>query len=197
MIYKYIIKIDRVAAWVLLFVVLAYGITGYGMTKGIIDPQISRLLHLNWLGAIGLVVFIIHTSWSVCTALKRWGVWNILTKSLLSIFYIALISFFIYVQFFYHSAGVLDKNLDNQPTSTMAEAGTTIFTAETLAKYNGLNGQPAYVAVDGVVYDVSDIFRNGKHEGCLAGQDLTSKFYQDHSSNMLNGYAIVGTFETE
>ena len=30
-----------------------------------------------------------------------------------------------------------------------------IFTKNELAQYNGQNGQPAYVAVQGVVYDVS------------------------------------------
>jgi Predicted heme/steroid binding protein len=29
------------------------------------------------------------------------------------------------------------------------------FTLEELKQYNGENGQPAYVAIDGIVYDVS------------------------------------------
>lgn len=35
------------------------------------------------------------------------------------------------------------------------------FTREELAKFNGQNGQPAYVAISGTVYDVS--------KGCLEG----------------------------
>ncbi len=31
------------------------------------------------------------------------------------------------------------------------------FTLEELKQFNGQNGQPAYVAVDGVVYDVSNV----------------------------------------
>ena len=44
---------------------------------------------------------------------------------------------------------------------------TRIFTAEELAKYNGQDGNPAYVAIDGTVYDVSNVpaWRNGKHHG--------------------------------
>ena len=40
---------------------------------------------------------------------------------------------------------------------------TRTFTAEELAKYNGQNGQPAYVAIDGTVYDVSAAIRRSLH----------------------------------
>ena len=56
-------------------------------------------------------------------------------------------------------------------------------TKETLAQYNGQDGQPAYVAVDGVVYD---LFRNrpwqgGKHfKGLTAGRDLSEFFAKSH-----------------
>ena len=45
------------------------------------------------------------------------------------------------------------------------------FTKDELAKYNGQNGQPAYVAIKGVVYDVSGqaAWQGGKHHGNLAG----------------------------
>ena len=55
------------------------------------------------------------------------------------------------------------------------------FTLEELAQYNGLNGKPAYVAVKGVVYDVTNakLWRAGAHspigEKNVAGQDLTAK----------------------
>ena len=49
------------------------------------------------------------------------------------------------------------------------------FTLAQLAQYDGQNGQPAYVAVDGVVYDVtnSPAWPNGRHHGNQAGQDVT------------------------
>ena len=55
------------------------------------------------------------------------------------------------------------------------------FTLEELAQYNGLNGKPAYVAVKGIVYDVTNakLWRAGAHspigEKNVAGQDLTAK----------------------
>jgi len=56
------------------------------------------------------------------------------------------------------------------------------FTLEELEQYNGENGNPAYVAIEGVVYDVSGItaWRTGKHLGLTAGQDLSEQFNSCH-----------------
>lgn len=70
-------------------------------------------------------------------------------------------------------------------------------TAEELAKYDGQNGNPAYVAVDGVIYDVTNApeWRNGKHaSGVTAGQDLTDaiKNQSPHGLKVLEGLPVVG-----
>lgn len=50
-------------------------------------------------------------------------------------------------------------------------------TLEELAKYNGKDGQPAYIAVDGKIYDVSKhpAWKDGGHNGFEAGKDLTEQ----------------------
>jgi predicted heme/steroid binding protein len=51
-------------------------------------------------------------------------------------------------------------------------------TATELAAFNGKNGQPAYVAFKGVVYDVTEsaMWGGGDHEGeHVAGKDLTQE----------------------
>ena len=77
-----------------------------------------------------------------------------------------------------------------------AENGTLELTLAELAQYNGKNGQPAYVAVDGVIYDVSGYakWKNGEHNGYSAGQDLTDiiKNKSPHGVAKLNGVRIVG-----
>lgn len=189
-------KIDRIASWILFVVIICYAITGFGMTKGFIDSDFSRTWHLGYLGIIGLVAFIIHTSWAAHLALKRKNLWNIFTKSFLVFFYFSLISFFCYLQFFYQESEKKDPPLNN--ATTEVSIVSAVFTAENLKQYNGLNGQPAYIAVDGIVYDVSSLFRNGQHEGCSAGQDVTSEFNNERRHNngdVLEGYTIVGTYE--
>ncbi|RDU22537.1 cytochrome b5 domain-containing protein [Anaerosacchariphilus polymeriproducens] len=56
------------------------------------------------------------------------------------------------------------------------------FTKEELAQYNGKNGNPPYIAVNGIVYDLSSIpiWEGGSHFGLEAGKDLTDEFNQCH-----------------
>jgi predicted heme/steroid binding protein len=52
------------------------------------------------------------------------------------------------------------------------------FTAEELAAADGKEGRPAYVAYQGVVYDLSEspMWAGGDHEGMhVAGHDLTAE----------------------
>lgn len=57
------------------------------------------------------------------------------------------------------------------------------FTIAELAKYDGKNGNPAYVAVDGIVYDVSlsPAWGGGTHFGLYSGKDLTTQFKSCHN----------------
>ncbi|MGL5354376.1 MAG: cytochrome b5 domain-containing protein [Clostridium sp.] len=70
------------------------------------------------------------------------------------------------------------------------------FTVDELAKYNGKNGNPAYVAVSGVVYDVSgvDEWSNGNHKkGITAGKDLTDEIAKaPHKLKVLDEIPMVG-----
>ena len=56
------------------------------------------------------------------------------------------------------------------------------FTLEELKYYNGENGRAAYVAVNGVVYDVSQRigWAGGTHFGLFAGNDLSAQFMACH-----------------
>ena len=81
-------------------------------------------------------------------------------------------------------------------TEQSSDEGQLVLTLEELAQFNGKDGQPAYVAVDGVIYDVSDkpAWKNGEHNGYSAGQDLTEiiKTKSPHGVSKLSGLPIVG-----
>ncbi len=82
-------------------------------------------------------------------------------------------------------------------STSSSQAGEKVFTLDELATYNGKNGQPAYVAVDGVVYDVTNSpeWTNGEHKmGVTAGQDLTDiiKEKSPHGVAVLENLPIVG-----
>lgn len=83
------------------------------------------------------------------------------------------------------------------PAATQAAQGK-VFTAEELAKFDGKNGSPAYIAVDGVVYDVSAVpeWKGGSHWGKFqAGRDLTVeiKTLSPHGVSKLQGLPVMGT----
>lgn len=73
-----------------------------------------------------------------------------------------------------------------------------VFTKEELAKYNGENGEPTYAAVDGVVYDLSNVsaWVDGKHHGNTAGQDLSQAILKSpHQKSVLAKLPVVGKYE--
>lgn len=56
------------------------------------------------------------------------------------------------------------------------------FTLDELAQYDGSMGRPAYVAVNGIVYDVSNeaTWGGASHFGLMAGMDLSQQFQGCH-----------------
>jgi len=73
-----------------------------------------------------------------------------------------------------------------------------VFTREELKQFNGLNKKLAYVAFDGQVYDVSNIFKNGEHYKIKAGTDITDVFKQSpHGLDIFSKAPVVGRLKTE
>ncbi|NLR10147.1 MULTISPECIES: cytochrome b5 domain-containing protein [unclassified Levilactobacillus] len=74
-----------------------------------------------------------------------------------------------------------------------------VFSKDELAKFDGQEGQPAYVAIDGVVYDVSGVaaWAGGQHHGNLAGNELTSVIDEKspHGRKVLAKLPVVGKYE--
>ena len=85
---------------------------------------------------------------------------------------------------------------------TFAEqAKDPTFTAQQLSFYDGRNGRPAYVAVDGIVYDVSEskYWKNGIHQNLHhAGADLSSEINESpHGRDVLKNLPRVGTLRED
>lgn len=74
-----------------------------------------------------------------------------------------------------------------------------VFTVEELAQYDGANGKPAYVAVKGIIYDVSleATWGGGTHFSLYAGKDLTAQFNGCHGGRLevLRNIPQVGVLE--
>ncbi len=85
------------------------------------------------------------------------------------------------------------------PSDSETGAVNLELTVEELAQYNGKDGNPAYIAVDGVIYDVTDVpqWKDGEHNGFSAGNDLTEeiKTISPHGVSKLKGLPVVGTLK--
>ncbi|MGG7179059.1 cytochrome b5 domain-containing protein [Clostridium paraputrificum] len=70
------------------------------------------------------------------------------------------------------------------------------YTLEELEKYDGKEGRPAYVVVEGKVYDVTNnpYWKNGSHFGANSGEEMTKTFYECHakSTGVLKKLPVVG-----
>lgn len=217
---KLLCKIDRLMAWVLLFGMTLFFISGYGMTKGVIDSAKSANLHNKYLPIIITVAFVFHAGYATRLALMRWKWWKWPIKALWLIFFAGFLGSFIYIDQWYEK-GQTENNIsantaqtgndsENQSEATnqqnndsqIAENNQTFdgeelstvksFSAEELSKYDGKNGNPAYVAVDGKVYDLTSVFEEGKHYSHYAGKELTKAFYSYHLTKALAKYPVVG-----
>ncbi len=78
-----------------------------------------------------------------------------------------------------------------------AERDGLILTVDELARYDGLEGRKAYIAVDGIVYDVTDIrqWEGGLHQGRFqAGKDYSEEIRTEspHGTGMLARAVKVG-----
>lgn len=94
-----------------------------------------------------------------------------------------------------------EGSVDGTATATPSEDETNgselELTLDELATYNGKDGQPAYVAVDGIIYDFSDLdkWAGGEHAGQFtAGNDLTEEIdtLSPHGRDVLERAPIVG-----
>lgn len=87
-----------------------------------------------------------------------------------------------------HPSGAAQQNQADRT----AQINARVFTPEELLKYDGQNGNPAYIAISGIVYDVTNDrhWKNGKHHDFSAGKDLTADF--PHKTSILAKVPIVG-----
>ena len=123
----------------------------------------------------------------------RRGVWFVVHRSV-AVLLIAGIAVHLWIPSVVHTASSLPLNTTSSSSSALRE-----FTPEDLSSYNGQNGQPAYVAYKGIVYDVSNVpqWKGGLHNGETAGTDLTDEISKSpHGDKVFADLPQVGTLRS-
>lgn len=94
------------------------------------------------------------------------------------------------------NTGTVTNESTSASNASVEEASDKEFTLDELKEYDGQNGNKAYVAVDGIVYDVTDVgaWKNGEHKnGITAGKDLSEEINKSpHGKDVLEDLPVVG-----
>jgi predicted heme/steroid binding protein len=86
-----------------------------------------------------------------------------------------------------HGARVFDR------LNVVGYFAASLWTLDELAPFDGREGRPAYVAVNGIVYDVSETWPRGTHQGFPAGTDITEAIKgSPHDLLVLDKLPVVG-----
>lgn len=90
-----------------------------------------------------------------------------------------------------------EEVVEDEATDSMDQT----FTLAELSEYDGQDGNPAYVAVNGIVYDVTGVesWAGGAHaETLTAGNDYTDEIMEaEHGDAVLDDLTQVGTLVDE
>jgi predicted heme/steroid binding protein len=85
--------------------------------------------------------------------------------------------------------------------SSSAQQGGIFMTNSELARHDGRDGRPAYIAVNGTVYDVttSPLWTDGNHQGShQAGGDLSEALKSaPHVRAVVERFPVVGRLEAD
>ncbi len=88
------------------------------------------------------------------------------------------------------------KQTDTTELSSQEVSEVKYFTLDELKEFDGKDGKPAYVAVNGIVYDVTDVkaWAGGTHNSNQAGNDLTDAILNKspHGTRVLDSLEKVG-----
>jgi hypothetical protein len=69
-------RLSRWSAWAAMLIVVLYIVTGYGMTKRIVDPDWAKRLHERWLPIPLFLTLLLHGGVCARGAARRWHVFR-------------------------------------------------------------------------------------------------------------------------
>ncbi|AFA49918.1 cytochrome b5 domain-containing protein [Acetobacterium woodii] len=157
---------------------------------------------INLTGALAATLIITQVAlgfYANRTHKPRKGAWFV-SHRLIAILIVLGIAFHVLAPYTLNNALLNNTSTPVQSTETTTNTNTTTatsFTKDELAKYDGKNGNAAYVAYKNVVYDVTNVRQwvNGQHNGHRAGTDLTQELSASpHGETVLKNLPVVGEY---
>ena len=110
----------------------------------------------------------------------------------ISMFIVTLLLVFILVSCTDTDPVIDDVNRDKE-TEVEEQEELLELTIEELSMYDGKDGNKAYIAVDGNIYDVTSEWGSSTHNGVTAGTDASTQISAaPHGKSILEGLEKVG-----
>ncbi len=72
----FLAKANRWAAWTAIIVIILFIVTGYGMTKRVMDPELAKYLHEEILPVPLFIALLVHGGLSLRHAMWRWKIFQ-------------------------------------------------------------------------------------------------------------------------
>lgn len=69
---NFLTTIDRFGRWILALLMLLFILTGFGITKGLMDPKLAKQLHKDILPPLLYILFLIHIVIPLRAKFIRW-----------------------------------------------------------------------------------------------------------------------------
>ena len=93
--------IDRISRWILLVLMFLFIFTGFGITKGIMNPKWAKQLHENFLPIPFYALFLVHIFYKVPIHLVRWNIFERETTAAVYMYALAtiLLGLFLWLHF--------------------------------------------------------------------------------------------------
>ncbi len=170
---------------------------GFGAFIALLLHFIVQFLNFGFSisGIIAATLLVLQVILGIYATMKkkfRKGAWFIAHRSIAVLLILGII-FHLFIPSVIRSASPLPAT-----TSGTSAAEQQTFTLTGLSKYNGQNGQPAYIAYEGIVYDVSNVpqWEGGMHNGEKAGTDVTNDISKSpHGEKVFADLPQVGTLK--
>jgi len=89
---KPLMKADRFAAWLLVGIMIAFFVSGYGLTQNIMPEKLAKFLHDSLLPVVGGLAFGLHSAYGMHIAFKRWRIWGPIAKWALIVYFLVLVT---------------------------------------------------------------------------------------------------------
>jgi hypothetical protein len=93
--------LDRTSRWILLALMLLFIFTGFGITKGFMDPRLAKELHENILPIPFYLLFLVHILYKLPVHLVRWKTFKSETTAAVYVYALAaiLLGLFLWLHF--------------------------------------------------------------------------------------------------